>query len=173
MRRLLAWPCVLDVVVTEQEVCVYFDAAAPPERLESALAGDERGEDAPSRVVTIRARYDGEDLPEIAARLGLLQEAVVALHTGRLYSVEMVGFLPGFAYLSGLDERLVIPRRATPRARIAPRSIGIAAGYTGVYPLASPGGWNLLGTAIDFEPFTAEHGASLGVGDSVRFEQVA
>jgi UPF0271 protein len=84
--------------------------------------------------------------------------------------VRVVGFLPGFAYLGGLDERLVVPRRASPRARVPAGAVALAGPYTGVYPLASSGGWNLVGTALDFVAFSPAEGATLRLGDTVRFE---
>ena len=91
--------------------------------------------------------YDGEDLDAVAAAVGLDRNAVIALHAEREYRVAMLGFLPGFAYLHGLDERLRLPRRA-PRPRVPAGSVAIAAQYTGIYPFASAGGWNLLGRAV-------------------------
>jgi UPF0271 protein len=84
----------------------------------------------------------------------------------------MIGFLPGFAYLTATDPPLPLPRRAVPRARVEPLSIGIAAGYTAVYPFASPGGWNLIARSLDFAPFDRELGARIALGDHVRFEAV-
>jgi UPF0271 protein len=81
----------------------------------------------------------------------------------------LIGFLPGFAYLRGLDPRIVVPRRPSPRARIAPLSTGVAGPYTGVYPFASPGGWNIVGVAVGFTPFDARSGAKLALGDRVLF----
>jgi KipI family sensor histidine kinase inhibitor len=94
---------------------------------------------------------------------------VVAAHSAPTYVVVTLGFQPGFAYLRGIDPRLVLPRRATPRPRVPALSVAIAGPYAGVYPFESPGGWHLLGTAIDFVPFDPEHGAALAVGDRVRF----
>jgi KipI family sensor histidine kinase inhibitor len=125
---------------------------------------------APSAHHVIRVVYDGEDLAEIAAATGMGPGEVVALHAGGDYEVAMLGFLPGFAYLRGLDPRLVLPRRAQPRTRVPAGSVAIAAEYTGIYPLASPGGWNLLGHALGHPLFDAR-GAALAVGDRVRFER--
>lgn len=94
---------------------------------------------------------------------------MVALHTGAVYEVAFVGFLPGFAYLRGLDPRLVLPRRAAPRTRVPALSVAVAGPYAGVYPFAAPGGWHLLGTAVDFAPFDAVTGAAMAAGDRVRF----
>ncbi len=168
-------PGVLDAVVAERHAVVTFDPGRPPpgivEALEEGLAA--RAYVAPGVEHEIPVRYDGEDLREVAARAGLAAEQVAALHAGRRYDVVAVGFLPGFAYLRGLDPRLVGPRRSSPRPRVAPLSVAIAGPYTGVYPFASPGGWNVIGTATGFTPFDARLGARLAVGDSVLFVQVS
>jgi UPF0271 protein len=78
--------------------------------------------------------------------------------------------MPGFAYLDGLDERLRLPRRATPRTRVPAGSVAIAGARSGIYPFASPGGWHLLGRVVDFVAFDRAHGATLRSGDRVRFE---
>jgi len=167
------WPRVIDAVVTEGHACLYFDPAFPPDDPSEAAARlAVEGPAGERKPATIRARYDGADLADLARLTGLSRDEVVELHTSREYVVALIGFLPGFAYLRGLDPRLEVPRRAIPRARVAPGSIGLAAGYTGVYPFASPGGWQLIGTAIGFEAFSVERGASLAIGDRVRFERV-
>ena len=115
--------------------------------------------------------YDGSDLEDIAKRTGLTPAEVVSVHTSRDYVVELIGFLPGFAYLGPLDPRLIVGRRETPRPRVAAGSVAIAGAYTGVYPAASPGGWHLLGRAVDaplFDPRRVPP-ALLRPGDCVRF----
>jgi 5-oxoprolinase (ATP-hydrolysing) subunit A len=99
-------------------------------------------------------------------------EEVVVLHASREYTVRTVGFLPGFAYLGEVDARIAVPRLSTPRTRVPALAVGLAGRRTGIYPFASPGGWNLLGTAVDFTPFRPDSGAQLRLGDRVRFERV-
>jgi KipI family sensor histidine kinase inhibitor len=96
--------------------------------------------------VEVPVRYDGPDLAEVAARTGLSPDEVALRHIAGAYRVAFCGFAPGFAYLEGLDQRLWLPRRETPRTRVPAGSVAIAAGYSAVYPTASPGGWHLLGT---------------------------
>ncbi|MFZ9988306.1 MAG: 5-oxoprolinase subunit B family protein, partial [Candidatus Nanopelagicales bacterium] len=96
-------------------------------------------------VLSIPVVYDGDDLREVADLTGLTVDEVVAAHSGATYTVAFCGFAPGFAYLTGTDDRLHLPRRDTPRTRVPAGSVAIAAGYSAVYPLASPGGWHLLG----------------------------
>jgi UPF0271 protein len=164
---------VQDVVFGEEEGAVYFHPLHPPGGVARAVAGAPvraPGQGGPARVV--RVRYDGPDLAEVAARCGLRPDEVCALHSAPGYQVVSVGFLPGFAYLGELDSRLALPRRASPRPRVPPSSLAIAERRTAVYPFASPGGWHLIGTAVDFQPFDVQRGAALRVGEMVRFEQV-
>ena len=88
----------------------------------------------------------GPDLEEVARRAGISEEEAIALHAGQDYHVTMLGFLPGFAYLGDLPEKLKAPRRATPRARVPAGSVAIASEMTAIYPLESPGGWHLIGS---------------------------
>ncbi|MCE9669659.1 LamB/YcsF family protein [Myxococcus stipitatus] len=173
-EALRAVPHVLDAVITEEHACVYFDPAAPPEEPRLALAGllgaTLPREDGP--LVTLRVRYDGPDLAKVAERAGLPADEVARLHAAREYTVRCVGFLPGFAYLGEVDPRIAVPRLPSPRVRVPALAVGIAGGRTGVYPFASPGGWNLIGTALDFTAFHPDRGAVLQLGDRVRFERV-
>ena len=151
-----------DFVLTETEVLVCADAAP---NLTSVL--DEAWGDAPTACSAheIEVRYGGKDLAEVASELAILQHDVIALHTSSALRVSFTGFLPGFAYLRGLHPALAtIPRRVTPRPRVAARSVAIAGGMSAIYPAASPGGWQLLGEAIDFDVRIA-----LRPGDHVRF----
>lgn len=160
---------VVDAVVTEHFVAVYFDPTRPPEGLDDALSRASDAPASPTRLHEIRVRYDGPDLEDAAARLGLTPEELTRIHEGRAYRVLTMGFLPGFAYLGDVDARIELPRRDTPRPRIAAGSLAIAGRYTGVYPFASPGGWNLIGQVVGFAPFDAARGALLALGDRVRF----
>lgn len=119
----------------------------------------------------IPVRYDGPDLDAVAAFHGLSREQVVALHTGALYTVAFLGFAPGFGYLTGLPERLRTPRLATPRKLVPAGTVGIAGQQTGIYPLATPGGWQWIGQT-DVPMFDLERNpmSLLQPGDSVSFE---
>jgi KipI family sensor histidine kinase inhibitor len=96
-------------------------------------------------TVEVPVRYDGEDLPEVARLTGLSAEEVVRRHSAPEYTVAFLGFSPGFPYLVGLDPALEVPRRDTPRTSIPAGSVGLAGNQTGIYPTASPGGWQLIG----------------------------
>jgi KipI family sensor histidine kinase inhibitor len=179
LANLSALPGVVDVVLTEEIGCVVFDDAADRTTTERAvertLASLPTSDIADATTAhVIRVVYDGEDLDAVARAIDRSREAVIRLHSEREYRVAMLGFLPGFGYLRGLDDALRLPRRA-PRPRVPARSVAIAAQYTGIYPYASPGGWHLLGRAIGFEPFRAggpngePERALLALGDTVRF----
>ncbi len=135
-----------------------------------ARAVDLRGA-APGRLVEITVVYDGADLAEVARLTGLTVDEVVARHAAARYRVAFGGFMPGFAYLIGLDPALVVPRLATPRTHVPAGAVAIAGEYAAVYPRATPGGWRLLGRtdAVMFDPAQDDRPALLGPGDEVRF----
>jgi KipI family sensor histidine kinase inhibitor len=120
--------------------------------------------------VVIPVRYDGPDLDAIAAAAGWTPDEVVGAHSGADYRVAFCGFAPGFGYLTGLPDRLHLPRRPTPRTQVPAGSVAIAAGYAAVYPAASPGGWHVLGTTelVLFDP-DRDPPALLTPGTHVRF----
>ena len=115
----------------------------------------------------------GPDLADVAALGGCTEDEVVRLHSGTEYRVYVVGFVPGFAYMGVVDDRLALPRRAAPRTRVPAGSVAIAAGQTGIYPMETPGGWHLLGrTPIrPFDPGRAEP-VLFRPGDRVRFHAI-
>ena len=103
---------------------------------------------APGPLVEIPVCYGGDfgpDLAAVARHAGLSEAAVIELHSAAEYLVYMLGFAPGFPYLGGLDARLATPRRAGPRPRVPAGTVGIAGAQTGIYPLPTPGGWQLIG----------------------------
>lgn len=122
------------------------------------------------RMVELDVHYDGADLELVAETAGLPVDEVVSLHTGAEYTVAFTGFVPGFAYLTGLPEPLRQSRLDVPRTKVAAGSVGLAGEFTGVYPRPSPGGWRLLGhtDTVLFDP-RAERPALLAPGDRVRF----
>jgi KipI family sensor histidine kinase inhibitor len=127
----------------------------------------------PSRVIEIPVCYGagfGEDFDDAAAELELAPTELIARHSAPLYTVAIIGFAPGFPYLSGLDPTLALPRLATPRTRVPAGSVGIGGAQTGIYPRESPGGWRLIGrTPLSlFDPQRAAP-SLLAPGDRVRF----
>lgn len=125
------------------------------------------------REVVIPVRYDGPDLADVAARLQLDPAEVVRRHAAVEYRVYLLGFVPGFAFLGLLDPTLELPRRASPRLKVPAGSVAIAGRQTGIYPLATPGGWHLIGRT-EVRLFEADRAppSLLAVGDRVRFEVV-
>lgn len=125
------------------------------------------------RLHRIPVWYCGEDLPWVADACGISVEAVVDLHCSVEYRVGAIGFSPGFAYLGGLDPRLALPRRSSPRVHVPAGSLAIAERQTAIYPQASPGGWHLLGRC----PWTLfdahrESPSLMALGDRVRFQPI-
>lgn len=178
-RRLSLLEGVLECVVGWDRVLVHLrDGVSPASRIDAVraeIAAPPSHEDAialSTRTHVVRVVYDGPDLREIAEATSLTCEEVARRHAAPRYVVEVIGFLPGFAYLGGVDPTIARPRRATPRPRVEPLSVAIAGPRSAIYPLASPGGWNLIGRALDVVPFDARRTpASLfEVGDEVRFE---
>ena len=143
--------------------------------VEAAVAGAPSGDHAEGDTapIEIPVRYggdDGPDLRNVADRLGLGPAAVIELHASARYRVLFLGFAPGFGYLGGLPQALVVPRRPTPRERVTAGSVAIAGEATAVYPRSMPGGWNLIGRtdAVLFDP-TSSRPATLAAGAVVRF----
>ncbi len=178
LRRAGAW---LDVVPGIDSVMVRFDPLAISAEAAYELIANIQSTVVPTPsddlgLLEIPVVYGGEygpDLEELCATTGLTRDEFIALHTGSVFTVEMVGFTPGFAFIGGLDEKLRIPRRAEPRARVEPGSVGIADGRTGLYAMASPGGWTIVGRTPYklFDP-KGEEPFALRAGMRVRFVSV-
>lgn len=131
---------------------------------------------ASARIKTIDICYDGEDLARVARHCGLTEQEVIAQHSAALYQVHFLGFAPGFPYLSGLPSCLHTPRLDSPRPRIAAGAVGIGGGQTGIYPLPTAGGWNLIGRIKDtlFDPSAPLTDCTLlQAGDTLRFRAVS
>jgi KipI family sensor histidine kinase inhibitor len=124
--------------------------------------------------VDVRVVYDGPDLDDVAQATGLTRAEVVVRHAAGRYVVGFCGFLPGFAYLTGLDPLLHMPRLATPRARVPGGAVAIAGEFAGIYPRAAPGGWRLLGHT-DLRLFDADRDPPtlLRPGVPVRFRAIS
>lgn len=138
----------VDVVPAAETLLIMFDpGVTSAERLTGDLARlpGERPAADPPPPVEIPVGYDGPDLDDVAAATGLSAAEVARRHAAATYTVAFTGFAPGFAYLTGLDPRLVLPRRESPRTRVPAGAVAIADRYTGVYPRPGPGGWHLLG----------------------------
>lgn len=127
----------------------------------------------PSRIVEIPVCYAPEcgfDLQEVSRSTGLETSEIIERHSSALYTVQMLGFMPGFPYLTGLDPLLSVPRRASPRLKVPAGSVGLAGNQTGIYPLDLPGGWQIIGRT-PMKLFDPEKNPPvlLGAGDRIRF----
>ena len=173
-----AIPGVVETVPAFASLLIFYDplvteydaVAAAVQKLAQAPDSDTAAEE--GRLVEIPVCYGGAfgpDLPFVAEHAGLTETEVIRLHAGRDYPIYMLGFLPGFPYLGGLDERLFTPRLPTPRTATPPGSVGIGGEQTGVYPIASPGGWQLIGrTPLKlFDPSVGR--LPYAAGDRIRF----
>jgi inhibitor of KinA len=170
-----------DVVVGYHSVTAYYDPLAVDaddlltwlglEARRSRPAGPADG-----RTVKVPVLYGGEsgpDLRTVAEFAGCDEREVVRLHSSRTYRVYMLGFMPGFAYMAEVDPRIAAPRRQAPRVAVPAGSVGIAGPQTGVYPVSTPGGWNLIGRTplLTFDP-GREDPCTFRAGDAVRFEPI-
>ena len=169
---------VSDIVASYAAVGIHYDPlviayADLRDRLlsifaEPSVAGDSLNG---ATLHSIKVRYDGEDIAEVAQRTGLSVSDVISIHSEREYRVYVTGFVPGFAYLGVLDERLALPRRDSPRSKVPAGSVAIAERQTGIYPSMTPGGWHIIGNTDVrlFDP-AREAPALFRAGDLVRFE---
>ena len=184
LKRKIAW--IRDVVPALGGVALHFDpdnAEFPPQPLEAALeiVNDSlkqalAAKDNPGSEVELPVCYEPEfalDLNEVAKKAGLAPDEVITRHQQGQYRVLMMGFAPGHAYMGGLDEKLAVPRRASPRAIVPAGSVAIANEQTVVYPYAISGGWNVIGrTPMVLFDATRARPSLLWPGDRVRFRAI-
>jgi inhibitor of KinA len=176
-----AFAGVRDIVPTYRSLAIYFD----PLRVDydGLTAHVERASHAGSstrvtaKVVRIPVCYDAElgpDLADVASFAGAAVDDVVRLHTAATYRVFMLGFVAGFAYLGTVDERIAMPRHATPRVKVPAGSVGIAGVQTGIYPAETPGGWRLIGRT-PLKPFDLARPDPflMKAGDRVQFYPIS
>lgn len=162
---------IVQVRATNTNAITAFDVVET--YLKTAMHSLESAEVKEPNLVEIPVVYDGEDLAYVASHNKLNIAEVIQIHTEATYRVYMMGFLPGFAYLGGMDERIATPRKASPRAKVPAGSVGIAGKQTGIYPLESPGGWQLIGhTDIPLFTLGSSEPTLLKAGDLVRFVEV-
>ncbi len=167
-------PTYRSVLVVYRPERVRFDELT--DRFDEVLKQAEKIELAPPEVVELPVLYGGEagpDLETVAEHCGLTPQEVIRIHSSRDYLIYMLGFIAGFPYLGGMDERIAAPRLSEPRVRIEGGSVGIAGNQTGVYPVASPGGWQLIGrTPVKLYDADREKPVLLEAGQYVRFRPV-
>ena len=143
------------------------------DRVQNIVKMDAKTGEGRKKIYEIPVCYGGEygpDIANIAEHAGLTVEEVIQIHSSRDYLIYMLGFLPGFCYLGGLDERIHTPRLANPRIKINAGSVGIGGSQTGIYPLDSPGGWQLMGmTPVKTYDPEREVPILVEAGDYIRF----
>ena len=168
---------VIELVPTYRSLMLHYDPSLTrPETLQQAILSLDVGDSSEAtdqRIVEIPTLYGGEYGPDIgfvAENAGMSESEVIEIHSGTDYLVYAMGFSPGFPYLGGLDPRLNTPRLTTPRTLIPGGSVGIAETQTGAYPVASPGGWQLIGrTPLRLFDPASDPPAVINAGDRVRF----
>ena len=139
---------VVDLVPAARTLLLRIDpGTTEPQEVERAVrrARPRPGTRPDAGRLEVPVTYDGEDLAEVGRLTGLGERGVVEAHTGQEWTVAFCGFAPGFGYLVGTDDRLHVPRRATPRTRVPAGAVALAGEFAGVYPRESPGGWQLIG----------------------------
>ena len=161
------FPGFIELVPSYTNICVYYDPyivrkslqlqsfKTSAEKVQNYIEGLLKYQENPlsetGRLVDIPVLYGGEygpDLNDVAHMNGLTPEQVIDIHTSKHYLVYMLGFAPGFPFLGGMDKQIATPRHATPRSQIAAGSVGIAGEQTGIYPLVTPGGWQIIGRTM-------------------------
>ena len=161
------------LVVYKPEV-IRFSALT--EKFEQVLSSMGRIQIPPPTVIEIPVLYGGEmgpDLANVAEHNGLTEEEVVKIHSSEEYLIYMLGFIAGFPYLGGMDKRIATPRLKSPRVKIEGGSVGIAGEQTGIYPVASPGGWQLIGrTPLKLYDSEREKPVLLESGQYIKFRPV-
>ncbi len=175
-------PGVREVIPTFRSLMVTFDPvqthfSALCRKLKKLEKNCQISEGTKKRVIKIPCCYGGAfgpDMADLAAHAGMSEQEVIAVHSGTDYRIYMMGFLPGFAYLGGLDKRLEMPRLKTPRVRILAGAVGIGGSQTGVYPLDSPGGWRLIGRT-PLELYDPKHSPYIlcHAGEYIRFVPIS
>ena len=181
---------VIEVVSAYSSLTIYFELVklkkkTPKNKLvydhlketvELLLLQPLQQEEKEERLISIPVCYEPEfatDIPAVAFANNITVEEVVALHLSKEYRVYMLGFLPGFSYMGEVDEKIAIPRKLQPQP-VAQGSVGIAGRQTGIYPLSSPGGWQIIGrTPIKLFDASAGEPALLRAGDKVQFFSIS
>ncbi len=172
----------VEVVPAFTTVAVYYDPLCTSEaELTSHINGLESLLDStaepPPRIVEIPVCYGGEfgsDLEFVAKHARISTSEVIEVHSAADYLVHMIGFAPGFPYLGGMSSKISTPRRSSPRLKIPAGSVGIAGDQTGIYPLETPGGWQLIGrTPLELFQPNQDPPTLLQAGDVVRFRSIS
>lgn len=171
-----------DLLPTYRSIIVYYDPMMISfdelkEMVEkNCVADDSQMLSVKKEIIEVPVLYGGEygpDIENIASHNNLTIEEVINIHTSGEYLVYMLGFTPGFPYLGGMDKRIATPRLTTPRTKIPAGSVGIAGEQTGLYPIESPGGWQLLGrTPLNFFDSVKENPFVVAAGQYIKFKAI-
>ncbi|MGC8466538.1 MAG: 5-oxoprolinase subunit B family protein [Acidimicrobiales bacterium] len=165
---------IVDVIPAERSILVISTLPAHDiiDIIEAWDPSVEQG--APARIIDIPTRYNGPDLEEVARQWNVDIQAVIDIHVATTFTCSFCGFLPGFAYLTGLPQHYAVRRKATPRTALSAGSVGLAGAYCGIYPRSSPGGWQILGQT-EFEPWRIDRDppGQIMPGDKVRFSEIS
>ncbi len=171
-------PGIVELVPAFRSLMIYYDPCKISfQELEKSIRGFgsilEYSKNQKKRILKIPCCYGarfGPDLKDMEEYTGLDRDEIIRIHSSVDYKIYMMGFLPGFVYLGGLDRRIEMPRLKTPRVRILPGAVGIGGSQTGVYPVASPGGWRLMGgTPVNFYDPDREEPILCKAGEYIRF----
>lgn len=172
---------ILDILPTYRSILINYDPVKISygemvETLNGLSKSDKAKESDEVRLIEIPTLYGkeyGPDIDFVAENANLSVDEVIKIHSGTDYLVYMMGFIPGFTYLGGLDPRIATPRLKSPRLKIEPGSVGIAGSQTGMYPLESPGGWQLIGrTPLKLFDDTKEPPVFIQAGDYIRYVSI-
>lgn len=172
---------ILDILPTYRSILINYDPVKISygemvETLNGLSKSDKANESDEVRLIEIPTLYGkeyGPDIDFVAENANLSVDEVIKIHSGTDYLVYMMGFIPGFTYLGGLDPRIATPRLKSPRLKIEPGSVGIAGSQTGMYPLESPGGWQLIGrTPLKLFDDTKEPPVFIQAGDYIRYVSI-
>lgn len=175
------WPWLVETVPSYNSLGIFIDISFYKSNtsllifFENWLSENTFDEDdsnsAKTNLKQIPIKYDGIDLSFVSSYCKLSVNELIAIHSKAIYTVAMIGFLPGFPYLLGMDERIFVPRKSTPSLKVAKGSVGIGGFQTGIYPFESPGGWQIIGTTA-LELFDLEKLSFLSIGDKVIFKPI-